>query len=53
VSQRAAQAMIDDGLTPDPAPYTLMQRRRKGFMGEKPLLVTGNLKQSITYVVEK
>lgn len=52
VSARSAQKMIDDGLSPDPAPYTLMQRRLKGFMGEKPLLVTGNLKQSITYIIE-
>ena len=52
VSQQAVQAMIDDGLHPAPAPMTLVLRKEKGFMGEKPLLVTADLRRSIEYVVE-
>ena len=34
------------------AESTLAARRRKGFMGEKPLIRTGQLLNSITYVVK-
>ena len=43
---------IDDGLTPVLNALTLAARKRKGFAGTKPLIVTGQLKQSITYVVK-
>jgi hypothetical protein len=65
-SQRAVQDVIDDGIDPPLAPYTLAERARQrvgrpmgrmstkaGLFGDKPLLFTGNLKQSITYLVEK
>ena len=34
------------------APYTLAMRKKRGFMGEKPLIETESLKASITYVIE-
>lgn len=33
------------------APATLAARKRKGFMGESPLLRTGQLMNSVTYVI--
>lgn len=50
-AQGEVVARIDDGLTPDLAPLTLALRRAAGFTGEKPMIVTGAFKQSITYVV--
>lgn len=43
---------INDVLSPKLAPSTLADRRRRGFQGESPLIVTGAYKQSITYVVD-
>ena len=43
---------INDVLSPELAPSTLANRRRRGFKGETPLIVTGAYKQSITYVVD-
>jgi hypothetical protein len=43
---------INDGLEPQLAASTLASRKANGFAGEKPLIVTGNLKASITYVVK-
>lgn len=53
VAQQSIQAQIIDGDYIPLAPYTLAQRRLRGFTGEKPLIETGSLKNSITYVVEK
>ena len=53
IAQQAVQAQIIDGEYTPLAPYTLAQRRSRGFVGEKPLIETGSLKNSITYVVEK
>jgi len=43
---------IDDGIPPMLKAATLAARRRRGFTGTKPLIETGQLKQSITYVVK-
>lgn len=51
LAQGEVVARIDDGLKPDLAPLTLALRRANGFIGEKPMIVTGAFKQSITYVV--
>lgn len=51
MAQGEVVARIDEGLKPDLAPMTLALRRAKGFTGEKPLIVTGAFKQSITYAV--
>lgn len=41
-----------DGIAP-PASSTLRARQRRGFKGTKSLIVTGQLRNSITYVVVK
>ena len=41
-----------EGIDP-PSPYTLRLRKEMGFQGEKALLVTGQLRGSITYLVVK
>lgn len=43
---------INDVLTPALKESTLENRKRRGFQGESPLIVTGAYKQSITYVVD-
>jgi len=52
IASNQVKLVIDeqDGMAP-PAPSTLKARRRRGFMGEKSYLVTGQLRNSITYVV--
>lgn len=43
-----------EGLPPDrPKESTLEARKRKGFKGKKALIVSGQLRNSITYVVNK
>ena len=44
--------LINDVLSPELAKPTLADRKRRGFLGESPLIVTGAYKQSITYVVD-
>lgn len=53
ISQNAVQQQIVDGKYAPLSPYTLAQRKSRGFMGTKPLIETGSLKASITYVVNK
>lgn len=52
IAQGEVQQKINDGLEPQLAAATLAARRAKGFMGESPLIETGSLKASITYVVK-
>jgi len=40
-------------ITPGPAEATLKARKRKGFKGEKALIVTGQLRNSINYVIRR
>lgn len=50
-SQAVKKAINDqDGMAP-PAEATLAARKRRGFLGEKALIVTGQLRNAITYVV--
>lgn len=53
----AAQSSIKKKIVEGPfaplAAATLAQRQAKGFKGTKPLIVTGKLLNSITYVVRK
>lgn len=52
-----AQSSVKDALTHGEftplADSTLKARKRKGFAGEKPLIVTGSLRNAITFVVEE
>jgi len=52
IASNSVKLVIDEqeGMV-GPAPATLAARKRKGLMGEKALLVTGQLRNSITYVV--
>lgn len=52
LAQGSVVQMIDDGLTPALSEMTISLREAKGFYGTKPLIHTGSLKQSITYVVD-
>lgn len=49
----SVKLMIDNVLSPALAPKTLAARKRKGFAGETPLLVTGQLRNGVTFVVTK
>lgn len=51
IAQNAVRMKITDGPFAPLAPKTLAKRRAKGRTGEKPLLDTGQLRQSITYVI--
>ena len=47
------QGGIVDGPIEGPAASTLANRRNKGFSGTKALIVTGQLRNAITYVVKR
>ena len=52
VAQATVKRTLRDGTDFRPLSHaTLAARRRKGFMGEKPLVRTGQLLNSITYVI--
>jgi len=51
VAQNSVRAAINEGIAPALAPSTLAERRRKGFKGTKPLIRTGQLRNSITYIL--
>lgn len=42
---------INDGIEPALSPRTLAARKARGYRGEKPLVRTGQLRNSITYVI--
>jgi hypothetical protein len=52
LARDAVVQKINDVIAPPLAASTLADRRRRGFEGETPLIVTGAYKQSITYVVD-
>ncbi|MFY2645657.1 MULTISPECIES: hypothetical protein [Achromobacter] len=52
-AQNSVRAMIQDGPFEALAPRTLADRKKRGRTGEKPLLDTGQLRNSVTYVVRK
>lgn len=51
IGQSAVRAKITDGPFVPLAPATLARRRARGRTGEKPLLDTGQLRRSVTFVV--
>ena len=51
IAQNAVKKKITDGEFTPLSPNTLKARKRKGRTGEKPLIDTGQLRQSITYVI--
>ena len=53
ITQNAVQSQIIDGDFIELAESTLEARRARGFVGEKPLIETSSLKNSITFVVKK
>jgi len=53
VAQNSVRAKINSGINPPLAKSTLAARRRRGRTGTKPLIDTGQLRNSITYVIRK
>lgn len=53
IAQSSVRAKLTDGPFQPLAASTLRERRRRGFAGTKPLIVTGQLRRSITYVIRK
>jgi phage gpG-like protein len=51
IASTEAKKIITAGIPPPLKAATLAARRRKKFTGTKPLIVTGSLLRSITYVV--
>jgi hypothetical protein len=51
IASAEAKKIITAGIPPPLKPATLAARRRKKFTGTTPLIVTGSLLRSITYVV--
>ncbi len=50
-AQNAIRAAINEGPGPELSEGTLAARRRRGRQGTKPLVDTGQLRNSITYVI--
>lgn len=53
VAQNAVREQINSNIPPPLAESTLEGRRRRGRTGEIPLIDTGQLRNSITYVIRK
>lgn len=51
IGQAGVQRYITTAEFTPLAPMTLRMRQARGFMGEKPLMVTGQLRAAVTYVV--
>ena len=51
MGQASVQAKITDGPFAPLAPRTLAQRRARGRTGDRPLIDTGQLRRSVTYVI--
>lgn len=52
-AQNSVRSKIQDGPFEGLAQRTLADRKKRGRTGEKPLLDTGQLRNSVTYVVRK
>ncbi len=52
VAQNGVRAYLNAGVDPALKPPTLESRRRRGRTGTKPLIDTGQLRNSVTYVVK-
>ncbi len=53
IAQASIREVINEGIPPPLAPETLKARKRRGRTGEKPLVDTGQLRNSISYVVKE
>lgn len=53
VAQNGVRRQVNDGMFAPLAEATLAARRRRGRTGTKPLIETGQLRNSITYVLRK
>jgi hypothetical protein len=53
VAQNSVRAKINSGIAPQLKASTLAARRRRGRTGTVPLIDTGQLRNSITYVIRK
>ena len=53
MAQQGVQRYMTDAHFAPLADSTLAARQSRGFVGEKPLIVTGSLRGAITYVVER
>lgn len=53
LAQQGVQKYMTDAHFVPLAPSTIAARQRRGHMGEKPLIDTGALRQSITFVVHE
>lgn len=53
LAQKAMRKRITDGPFVPLSPRTIAARRAMGFMGTRPLNVTGKLRQALTYVIRK
>jgi phage gpG-like protein len=51
VTQASIRNTINEGIAPTLAPNTLSARRARGRTGDKPLIDTGQLRNSINYVI--
>lgn len=51
MAQNAVKSKIDNGPFIPLSPRTLAARRRRGRKGDKPLIDTGQLRASVTYVI--
>jgi len=51
--QNAIRRRINTGIPPPLKPGTLAARKRQNFEGEKPLIRTGQLRNSIVYVIKR
>lgn len=53
IAQNAVRAVINSGVPPELSERTLEARRRRGRTGDVPLIDTGQLRNSITYVIRQ
>jgi len=53
IAQRSIRSVINEGPPPALAKSTLAARRRRGHTGTVPLIDTGQLRNSITYVLKE
>lgn len=53
LAQNSVRARINSGISPELKDSTLAARRRRGRTGTVPLIDTGQLRNSITYVIRK
>lgn len=53
IAQAQIRSKINEGIAPELAPRTLAARRARGRTGTKPLIDTGQLRNSINYVIRE